>query len=78
MQHLKGTFQLSTPYWMGQKGMQYFKQVAKLIQNKEIVLQLLPKMRHTLKSAAEKSEKFVPVRNKKFSANHRHSLCLKH
>lgn len=58
MQHLKGKFQLSTPYWAGQKGMQYIKQVAKLSQNKEIVLQLLHKIRHTLKSAAEKSEKF--------------------
>lgn len=58
--------------------MQCFKQVAKLSQNKEMLLQLLTKMRHTLKSAAEKSEKFVPVRNKNFNANHRHGLCLKH
>lgn len=59
---------------MGHTDMQYFKQVVKLSQNKEIMLQLLLKLRFTAEGAKNLSQ----WETKKYNAKDNHVLCSKH
>lgn len=59
---------------MGHTGTQYFKQVVKLSQNKEIMLQLLLKLRLTAEDVKNSSQ----WETKKYNANDKHVLCSKH